>query len=99
MLISLEMATAEKDLALALDTALLRNAMSDNEVVLAGSVDDERPEVLRSASTPRMRLEAAQMLAGKVGLDSHSPSEANLMDEIFKGGAASFVSICFWIPR
>lgn len=81
------MSKEEKDLALALGKAFLRDV----------DVDDESTEVedggeVKSASTPRMRLEAAQLLANKVGDGSNSPSEANLMDEIFKGGTSSFVS-------
>ena len=76
------MSEDEKALALALDSAFLR--------------DCDSTEGVRAASTPRLRLEAAQLLADKVGHDSHSPpSEANLMDEIFKGGSSSFVSAAF----
>lgn len=51
--------------------------------------EEGKEEGTRSVSTPRLRLEAAQTLAGKVGKDIHSPSEANLMEEIFKGGRNS----------
>eukprot|EP00603_Paraphysomonas_imperforata_P015785 CAMPEP_0114462878 /NCGR_PEP_ID=MMETSP0104-20121206/7061_1 /TAXON_ID=37642 ORGANISM="Paraphysomonas imperforata, Strain PA2" /NCGR_SAMPLE_ID=MMETSP0104 /ASSEMBLY_ACC=CAM_ASM_000202 /LENGTH=320 /DNA_ID=CAMNT_0001635781 /DNA_START=106 /DNA_END=1068 /DNA_ORIENTATION=+ len=75
------MSKEEKALALALDTAFARDF----------DLDQGESDGVKSASTPRLRLEAAQLLADKVGPEPHSPSEANLMDEIFKGGSSSFV--------
>mmetsp|Transcript_7887 Transcript_7887/g.13294 ORF Transcript_7887/g.13294 Transcript_7887/m.13294 type:complete len:96 (+) Transcript_7887:173-460(+) len=77
------MSKEEKALALALDTAFARDF----------DLDQGESDGVKSASTPRLRLEAAQLLADKVGPEPHSPSEANLMDEIFKGGSSSFVSL------
>ena len=65
------MSKEEKELALELGDAFLRDVDVDDE-----STEVEEGDIGKSASTPRMRLEAAQLLADKIGDDSNSPSEA-----------------------
>ena len=78
------MSNEEEELALALDSAFLRDCSETLD-------DEDMEDGVKPTSTPRMRLEAAQLLADKVGGDDHTPTVAYMMEEIFKG-SNSFVS-------